>query len=68
MPEQGTARTWMTIEEVATRLEVTTRSVNNYIKKGELEAFKMGGRWRITEEALQKFIASRKNVVGSRAA
>jgi excisionase family DNA binding protein len=45
-----------TLEEVAALLEVTTRTLYTYIKDGKLKAQKIGGRWKISEENLKKFI------------
>ncbi len=46
-----------TINEVADILKVTTRSIYNYVKSGNLQAVKMGKYWRITESNLQAFLS-----------
>lgn len=46
-----------TVQEVADTLQVHWQSVLNYIKSGKLEAVKLGKGYRISEQALQKFIA-----------
>lgn len=46
-----------TVQEVAGILQIHWQSVLNYIKSGKLEAVKLGKGYRISEAALQKFIA-----------
>lgn len=62
MPEQEMTRTWLSIEEVAAKLEVHERTVRGYIRRKELRATKVGGRWRTTPEDLQKFLDRRANI------
>lgn len=46
-----------TIRQVADILQVSYRTVQNYIYSGKLKAFKMAGngRYRVTAEALKEF-------------
>lgn len=44
-----------TTEEVMGVLKVTKRTLYNYIKAGQLKAFKVGREWRVTEDALRDF-------------
>lgn len=44
-----------TLEEVMSILQVTRRTVYNYIKNGDLKAVKMGKYWRVREEDLEEF-------------
>jgi len=46
---------FLTIKQVAKRLQIGERSVYRYIEKKQLKAIKIGG-WRITERDLQDFI------------
>jgi excisionase family DNA binding protein len=48
-----------TVQEVADLLKVHWQSVLNYIKKGDLEALKLSKGYRISQQALDNFIASR---------
>jgi excisionase family DNA binding protein len=48
-----------TVQEVSTLLQVHWQSVLNYIKKGDLEALKLGKGYRISQESLDKFVALR---------
>lgn len=44
-----------TTEEIMEVLKVTKRTLYNYIKAGQLKAFKVGREWRVTEDALREF-------------
>ncbi len=44
-----------TLEEVQALLQVTRRTLYNWIKGGKLEAFRAGRQWRVTREALDQF-------------
>jgi excisionase family DNA binding protein len=52
--------TIITLEEAAERLLVTKSSVYSLVTRGsrgiKLEAFRVGGRWRTSAEALQRFV------------
>jgi excisionase family DNA binding protein len=50
---------YLTVEQVATTLQVHWQSVLNYIKRGELAAIRIGRGYRISRVALEKFIAER---------
>lgn len=47
-----------TVQEVADIMQIHWQSVLTYIKCGKLEAVKLGRGYRISETALQKFIAN----------
>ncbi len=44
-----------TLEELTEILQVTKRTIYNWIKDGKLKAFKVGKCWRVTREALAEF-------------
>ncbi len=50
---------YLTVTEVAERLQVHWQSVLTYIKNGELEAVKLGRGYRIGEQAIGEFIKKR---------
>ncbi len=52
-----TDKTYYTVQEVADLLKLHWQSVLTYIKSGKLEAVKLGKGYRISETALQEFIA-----------
>lgn len=45
-----------TVEQVAELLQVHWQTVLNYIKSGRLEALQLGKGYRISQDALNKFI------------
>ena len=47
---------YYTIKEVAEHLKVSTQTVRNWIKKGDLEAAKLKHAVRISEENLKKIL------------
>jgi hypothetical protein len=44
------------IDEIAAALETTTRTIQSYIKSGQLRAVKINGDWRATAANLRHFI------------
>jgi excisionase family DNA binding protein len=45
-----------TLQELVPVLDVTYRTLLDYVKTGRLKAVKIGGRWRISSENLQAFL------------
>lgn len=37
---------------------VTNRTLQNYVKTGKIKAAKVGGKWKVTEANLLKFLNS----------
>lgn len=50
-----------TLEELTTLLQVTRRSLYNWIKDGKLKAFRVGRQWRVTKQSLKEFMEASKN-------
>lgn len=44
-----------TTDEIVEILHISRRTLYNYIKAGEIKAFKAGREWRITNESLKEF-------------
>ena len=44
-----------TLKEIEDLLHVTRRTLYNWIKSGQLKAFRVGKEWRVTKEALEEF-------------
>lgn len=44
------------LHDLEKMLQVTQRTLYNYIKAGRLKAVKIGGTWRVTEENLNAFL------------
>lgn len=45
-----------TLTELEPILQVTHRTLQEYIKQGRLKGVKIGGKWKVSEENLKKFI------------
>jgi excisionase family DNA binding protein len=54
-----TDKKYYTVQEVADLLKLHWQSVLTYIKNGDLEAVKLGKGYRISQQALDSFIAKR---------
>jgi putative molybdopterin biosynthesis protein len=52
----------LTVEEVAERLRVVTRTVRRMIDRGELPGHRMGRMVRVSEDDLERFIRGLRNV------
>lgn len=50
------------VEELTELLQVTQRTIYNYIKGGNLKAVKIGKYWRVTEEALKEFLSTDQEI------
>lgn len=48
--------TLYTLTEIEPILGVTHRTLLSYIKDGRLKGVKVGGKWKVSEENLKKFI------------
>lgn len=44
-----------TLQEIQDLLQVTRRTLYNWIQGGKLKAFRVGREWRVTREALEEF-------------
>ena len=45
-----------TLTHLAPILGVTHRTLQTYIKTGRLKGVKIGGKWKVSEDALKRFI------------
>ena len=50
-----------TLNELEDLLQVTRRTLYNWIKGGKLKAFRVGKEWRVTREALNDFMQESSN-------
>ncbi len=51
---------YLTVEEVATKLQVHWQTILSYIKSGKLRAIKLGRGYRIDSDDLFQFIEAMK--------
>jgi len=47
---------YLSTSDIAKKYNFTSSAVTKWIREGKLEAVRIGSRWRISENALQKFI------------
>lgn len=62
---------WLTVEEVATRLQVSQETVRRWIRGSQLPVLELGGPktgYRIREDALEAFVAERYGPIAKTAA
>jgi len=52
-------------QEIADFLEVSSQTVITYINTGILEAYKFGGRYKITKEQFERFLESSKSNIST---
>jgi excisionase family DNA binding protein len=52
--------TFYTVDEIAEKLAVSKYAVREWIKAGELQAFKLGKSYRISEEMFQAYLEKKK--------
>ena len=52
----STNRQFISVPEVAERLDLKAPTIKKFIKAGELRGHKMGGVWRVSEKDFADFI------------
>jgi len=50
----------LTIKQAAMQIQVSTKTINRWIKGGDLVAHRFGRQWRISEPDLKAFIRMRR--------
>lgn len=55
---------WLTVDEVATRLDVTAETVRRLLRDKKLAGMQISRRagWRVRESDLERYIRSRTNI------
>ena len=56
---------WYKVSQIAAKLHVTKKTVLNLIHRGDIQALALGANWRISDNALNEYIA--KNSSGTKA-
>jgi excisionase family DNA binding protein len=51
----------LTLDEAATLLQVSKRTLHRMIKTNELPAFKVGGQWRLRETQLRQWVEDQES-------
>lgn len=52
------SKAYFTVDEVAEKIGVHTKTVRRYIYSGKISAQKIAGQWRVTEEALETYLST----------
>lgn len=47
---------FFTVNEIAKMFDMNPKTIRRYIQRGTLQAHKIGGQWRITQQDLKKFL------------
>lgn len=55
------AITVYTVDDIAELLQVSQRTVYDYLRSGKLKGKKIGKSWKVTEEALRAFLEPEDN-------
>lgn len=55
------AITAYTVDDIAELLQVSQRTVYDYLRSGKLKGKKIGKYWKVTEEALRAFLEPEEN-------
>ena len=50
----------LTTKQAAMQIQVSTKTINRWIKSGDLVGHRFGRQWRISESDLQTFIRTRR--------
>ena len=58
---------YLTVEQVAERLQVSAWTVRRWLREGELEGSYLSDRagWRVPEGAIEEFLQARSNRAGT---
>lgn len=56
-------KNYWTVEDLARELQVTTRTIRNYLKSGELSGTKVGGQWRFTVNDIRKLTGANNPII-----
>lgn len=59
-PQEIVTSRFLSIEQVAKRLQMSKMTIYRYIKAGKIEAYKIGKEYRIKESDLGKFLEESK--------
>lgn len=52
---------YLTAEQIATRLQITTRTIYRWLDSGTLKGVKLGKVWRVNADDFENFLKQREN-------
>ena len=53
---------WLTLEQIAEYLQMSTSSVYKMAQKGKIPAYKVGRQWRFKKEEIDEWIRKQKSL------
>ncbi|NSP64218.1 helix-turn-helix domain-containing protein [Enterococcus faecalis] len=53
----------LSVEQLAQELNVTTRTIRNYLKEGKIKGTKIGGQWRFSERDIYDFLGKSDDII-----
>ena len=53
---------WLTLEQIAEYLQMSTSSIYKMSKKGKIPAYKVGRQWRFRKEEIDKWIRKQRSL------
>ncbi|MGM9904464.1 hypothetical protein A5844_000505 [Enterococcus sp. 10A9_DIV0425] len=54
---------YYSVNELAEKIGVTTRSIRNYLREGKLKGRKIGGKWKFSEQDLAEFLNGTSGII-----
>ena len=54
------SKDWMTVQDVAEYLKLGKTKIYQYVQKGKIPGYKVGGQWRFSREEIDDWIKSGK--------
>jgi len=64
--QNNTMERWLTLEQIAEYLQMSTSSIYKMAQKGKIPAYKVGRQWRFRKEEIDRWIKSQKQSMMSR--
>ncbi len=58
--QNNTMERWLTLEQIAEYLQMSTSSIYKMAQKGKIPAYKVGRQWRFRKEEIDKWIEKQK--------
>lgn len=53
-------REYLTTEEIAEILKVTTKTVRNWLQNGDLRGIRLKGSWRVPKSEFERFLKEKE--------
>ena len=53
---------WLTLEQIAEYLQMSTSSIYKMAQKGKIPAYKVGRQWRFKKEEIDEWIRKQKSL------